>query len=64
MIDTIGNFFEGLINTIVSVPEQFFRQIISNDWEGALRSLISPGGLVIFVIILLAVLTARGRSDY
>ena len=64
MIDSIGNFFEGLINTIVSVPGHFFRQILANNWEGALRSLLSPGALIIILIILFAVMAARGRSKY
>ena len=62
MFDSIVNFFNGVIDSIVSVPQVFVREATSQNWGEALGALVSPGGFGIFIIILMVIILTGRRK--
>ncbi len=62
MGEIIVNFVQGLVRALISVPVEFFRQIIANNWQAAFRTLITTEGIIFFVIIFVIVIWFRIRA--
>ena len=63
MLESITNFVDGLINSLIRVPTQFIGYAASNEWDKAFESLFSQGGLTIAIILLVLVFFMRRESN-
>ena len=63
MFDSIVNLFNGIVDSIISVPETFIREAASQNWGEALGAFASPGGFGIFIIILIVIVLAGRKRE-
>ena len=61
MIEAIGDFFRGIIESIAALPEAFVRSLAEFDLDRAGRFLESNLWLVVVIIVLVAFFFYRNR---
>ena len=62
MIESIGDFFQGIIETIAALPAAFVRSLAEFDLNRVGRFLESNLWLVVLFVVLIAVFFYRDRN--